>query len=176
MQKIINSVIGIGVVVLSTIASFIVRPPIINSDETEGLNWKNIAVFVAGTCTFICYKYLKPKKISLKHKILAIITLIALFIIYEILYYSYSVPCYDNRIVISYAEVIPEYQIDWQYWKKDLDYEKFLQGANCSSVNRWFYKDLALPYYSFISLYLSIIIAFIVTVLVVTENRIQNEE
>ncbi|TPD70535.1 hypothetical protein [Flavobacterium microcysteis] len=168
MQKHINTIFGLGLVIITTITSFIARPPVISSDENEGINWRNVVIFITGVLVIYFQRNVSTENIPAKKILIPGSIFILALIAYEIMYYKYSISCYNNRVIISYAEVRPEFKIDWKGWQKENNYENFLKGADCSPVNRWYQKDLAIQNYGFISLYIIITTSFIKTVLLST--------
>ena len=173
MQKHINTIFGLGLVIITTITSFIARPPVISSDENEGINWRNVIIFISGAAVIYFQKNIPDENVSAKKIVISISIFILALVAYEIFYYNYSISCYDTRVIISFAEVRPEFQIDWKGWQKENDYENFLKGADCSSVRRWYQKDLAIQNYIFMALYIVITSSFIKTVLLCT-NKIKS--
>ena len=186
-NKIISSVIKIGSVIITTLSSFVVSPPVVDPSENSGLHWKNIFVFIAGILSILIYDKLKKRKKVRPSGFWFVGLFIFLFIGYEVLYYKCSVPCevdeFDGhktyRCIISSSPVKKEYRDDLNGWiiNKEPDPIKSLIHAwNCSPVTIWEFKDLMIPYYSFILLYFLMIITLILIIIIsVTDKIISNE-
>lgn len=171
-NKTISIIIRTGSIIATTLASFIVTPPVIDSTENDGVHWKNIFTFIAGVLSILLYdKWNKKRKLkSLGFWLIGVILI--LFVSYEVLYYEYSATCFEGkRCVISHANVKKEVQADLVEWNKENDPTLWLLKAyRCSSIEVWRREDLMIPYYSFIFLYFSIMIVLILLITSISDR------
>lgn len=171
-QNKVSRIVQMGTVVMATIATFILRAPVINPDENEGINWKNIFVFIAGLLVLILHDKLKNNLKSSKAIIIVGVLFVVLLAVYETLYYTNSISCYDTRVIISHENVKEDVQEDWARWKKDQDYEHLLKGFQCKPLKIWDYGTLAVPYYGLTTLYLLIVLTFIILIFSISDKLI----
>ncbi len=172
LKSTVNIISKAGAVILATVASFLIFPPVISAEENPGVSWRNVFVFVAGTICVIVFS--KHKKWIRGHKrgfyILA--ALIIVIIGYEVLYYTKSSNCYERTriVVVDQSFKTEELKLAYENLKNNnvpQPFETFLIANQCSSVNIWKMKDLALPYYGMIVLYLLGLILVTLLLLVV---------
>ena len=162
-----------GTIIITTLTSFIIKPPALSADENEGINWKNIFVFVAGVLCILFFNWVKQKIKRKKIGIALVVLFILLAGLYEVLYYKYSVNCWDSvRSVISYAPVkSAEVAANLEGWvlRGDEPLKNLVQAYQCSPLKVWNMSDLFFPYYSMIILYLVAIVVLTVLLLFISE-------
>jgi len=177
-EKTLQRIARIGSVIMTTIASFVVYPPVLSPNDNDGVNWKNLFVFFAGACSIFGYDKFKNRLVNFRY--FAYTLMIVLFfslISYQFFYNNNSINCFENlRVVICDATMKPSAQIDYAAWKTKYPnpLQELIQAYQCSSSSVWEFKDLAAPYYIMITLYLIIIIT-IVLLLVILSDQINTE-
>lgn len=104
---------------------------------------------------------------------------IVLIVSYEAMYYNLSVSCLEGkRCVISSASVLKAVEPDLAGWKNanvKNPVEALMLGYRCASTEVWSFKDLALPYYSFLFLYFGIAITLILLIISLSDKIANNE-
>ena len=172
-DKLISTINRAGIVIITTLTSFAISPPVIDGSDQEAVNWKNFFAFFAGVLSIILYD--KYKKAGRKTKRLALwflASLIILFAFYEIIYNEYSVNCFDKvRVVISHAPVKSSLTASYQFWEKTshTPIKSLLEGLRCSSVEIWNMSDLIPAYYGMIILYFLMIIVLTLLLVLVSD-------
>jgi hypothetical protein len=176
--KIISTVIKIGTVVLTTVLSFVVMPPVLASEQDSPLSWKNIVVFCAGLIWIISYRKITNVKLAKRCSVVLMVLFLMLIAGYEFVYQKYSVPCYEKlRVVITDAAMTPEGALKYKYWLKHSQepMKALLESNQCSSLAIWDYSSVALPYYGMLVIYLSIVLVFISLVIILSELILLNQ-
>lgn len=157
-----------GAIIISTLASFIIKPPVISVDEIQIIDWKNIFIFFSGILSILLFDRFKNKKKLKPFTFYFLSLIVALLIIYELLFYKYSALCFDQiRCVVSYSPVKSDVAKNLSAWKNKADsISALLEAYRCSSKNIWSVSDLAWPYFGMLFLYLAIIV--VLTLLLVS--------
>ncbi len=163
-RNIISYILKAGTVVMTSVLSFVIKPPALVPDENSGLNWKNAFTFIAGVLSVVLLDRYRSQGKGKAFPLLITGALVALLVSYEICYSKYSISCYDHyRIVVSPAPIKPELKafFDANFGKKPDPVKEFLQSRNCVSTVIWEESDLYPYYYGMIALYLAIIVLVI---------------
>ena len=159
MEKVINWIIRIGGIVLTTVMSFVILPPAITVDENVGVYWKNIFAFFAGVLCLLFYDRYKNKPTGKSMVLLLLGTLLLLFISYELMYNNFSRDCFGKRIVVIHGEMNKDAALELIRWSKRSQdpMDDLIKDEGCTSLNIWPMAGLWPVYYGFITLYLAII-------------------
>lgn len=186
-KKSISNIVRIGAVVITTLTSLAISPPIIDPvKNNNGVNWQNIFVFVTGVLTIIFFDKYKKKKNFIPNPFLLTGIFISLLIVYEFLYNKYSITCdvadsqnlNTYRCVISKAAVRSDVKPDLDGWisnKAPEPIKTLLTAYDCTPTKIWKYNDLIVPYYSFIFLYFLLIIIFILLLISISDKALNYE-
>jgi len=173
INKTVSVITKAGAVIISTLTSFLVKPPVIAADENDGVAWKNIFVFVAGVLSILLYSWIRKKINRRSIGILLISLLVIIAGIYEVIYYENSINCWGQvRCVISSAPVKnSEVAADLEGWKlrSHEPVKELMQAYRCSPLEVWNMSALALPYYSMLVLYLAAILVLTLLLLFISE-------
>lgn len=175
--KIISTVIRIGTVILTTVLSFVVLPPVTTPDQYSALSWKNILVFFAGVIWVIFYRPIKEPKSAKRQSAMLIVILLLLIGTYEFFYNKYSILCDEQvRVIITDAPMKTDAAVKYKYWLTHsqnpiLD---LMQSNGCSSLNIWDQPSLMFPYYGLLTLYLLIILVIIFLLVIISELMLLN--
>jgi hypothetical protein len=154
--------------------SFVILPPIIDSEGNNGVDWKNIFAFCAGVLSVVLYNHYK-NKVNLKKKAVSILSVLVILVIcYQLMYsqFSISVNCGDKmRVATSHSKMRPEAEVKYKYWKihSQEPLVELLQSNDCSSIRIWRMSALFLPYYGIIAIYFGIIITFVLLLAVLID-------
>lgn len=176
--SIISIIIKIGTVIITTILSFVVMPPVLAAEQYSALSWKNIVVFCAGVIWIISYRRITDIKLAKRWSVALIVIFLGLIAGYEFLYQKYSIPCFDKiRVIITDAPMKTEGAQKYEYWLKHSQepMKDLMESNQCSSLSIWDYSKVALPYYGMLLVYLSIILVFISLVIVLSELILLNQ-
>ncbi|RZJ36569.1 MAG: hypothetical protein EOO51_00170 [Flavobacterium sp.] len=173
-NKGISAIVDVGTIIITTVASFVVSPPQLQAGG-GGIKFHNIFIFLGGVAFFIIRNWLKTSKNS--NAVLVAFTVIFLIAVasYQYAYYTMSVNCYDERIVISESPIKPEKHEDWARWEKEGNYEKFVKGARCDSLKIWNYRDVVIPYFILNTLYLLIMLS-VTPIVILVETKFLGDE
>jgi len=169
-QEIISKIINTGTVVMTTVLSFVVSPPVVSAEDDSPIKFSNIAVFLAGVLCIYLFDKFKGKVLK-KFILIMALSIFVLFLSYQWMYNKYSINCWSNtRVIISTAPVKPAVREQQEYWKKYPNpIQKLSEAYRCNSTEIWEMGDLAFPYYGLLVLYVSIIISFILIVIAVSD-------
>jgi hypothetical protein len=160
-EKIISIITKLGAIVLTTVGSFVITPPVIDPN-IQVVNWHNLFVFAAGILGVVLFS--KSDSIQTNnHKrtgTILIIVLIILVGLYELTYYKFSRECFGElRMIIgTESTVLPSVLRDYnESWKSKPDSIKsLLEAYNCEAQNIWPITWLLIPYWGILILYLAI--------------------
>jgi hypothetical protein len=167
-SKTLQRITRAGSVIMTTVISFVVYPPVLDAAGNSGVNWKNLFTFFAGICSILAYDQFRKRNNIRLFTFGLLGLLFTCLIAYQVMYNNYSMNCYENsRVVISKAPVKDSVRADLDAWKKKYQnpLQELIQAAQCNSTEVWEFKDLMIPYYTMISLYFAIIL--IITLLTV---------
>jgi len=159
----LNTITKVGSIILATLVSFIVDPPVIDIGNPP-IFYSRVVIFFAGVVGLVIFKKFKSRfRIGIAISFL-LAGLIGLISIYEFLYHNNSIDCpwSSDRIVISNHEFRPEVKENYLTWEQDFANQDplshFLAAYRCNPLSLWQFEDLALPYYSFILVYFSMVV------------------
>jgi hypothetical protein len=161
-----------GTIIMTTVLSFVLSPPLITRDENVGVNWKNFFTFFAGILSILLYDSFK-NKVNVKPIAYGFIgTLFLLLIGYQTLYNKYSMNCYDQlRIIVPNAPVQDSVKKNWAYWQTTQEpLVNLTQAYDCSTIKIWNYSDIIIPYYAIICVYFGIIIITTLLIILLTDQ------
>lgn len=169
-EKIITITTKVGGIVLTTVGSFVIPPPVIDPN-VQVVNWHNLFVFAMGILGVVLAsrtESTQPK--SYKRKgIILIIGLVTLVGLYELMYYKFSRECFDEvRIVIgTESTILPSVLTDYKRWEGDPDpLKKLVEAYKCNSQDVWPITSVLIPYWGILILYLIIsgVVAFSISI------------
>lgn len=150
-----------GSVVITTLSSFAFEPPVLIPPDGNPVQWHNLFAFIAGILSAVVFSFnwKRVKLKSYKTGLMLLVSLIVCIVIYEILYSIFSVSCYGEvNCIISTSDVLPEVKPNLERWKNmENPVKSLLEAYDCSPLRVWSARDLWLPYYGILFLYLVIL-------------------
>ena len=176
-EKTIERIIQCGTVIITTLLSFVVKPPAIYEESNATIHYNNLYVFIIGIICVIIYSNVNISN----YKILKISIILPSFIIliigYGLLQDHYSRLCKidldkEERFVIAYSENFKSQRTKMIYdsWKKndvnreELAISETLRANDCNPSNIW--KKTTI-YPIFVGFFVYYIILAIVLVLLI---------
>lgn len=150
-EKVLSVITQTGSVILTTVASFLIKPPVM-TPANDVINWHNVFVFIAGvTGVLMTHKVVRRSRIVRRNWILTMLVLLVITLVtYQILYTRNTVRCFDEVVLVKGSEVSlrPEVRVDLEGWKMHPDpIAELLQAYQCDPTRLWDYTTLAIPYY-----------------------------
>ena len=155
-----------GAVVISTMTSFLVRPPVLSPDEISIINWKNIFTFIAGIVSILLYDEFKKRRNTKAIVYWLSGAFVSLLVAYAYLYRRFSCSCYTFHVIISEAPVKKEIATKAASWTGPNRISQLAEAFQCKSGSIWDDSNLLGQYYAMIVIYLAGVV--ILTVLLVT--------
>jgi len=158
-----------GAVVITTMTSFVVQPPVLSPDELSWINWKNIFTFIAGIVSILLYDEFQKRK-NIKTVVYWLsAAFIGLLAAYEYLYRRFSCGCYTYRIITSESLVKKEVASNAATWTGPDRMTQLTEAYHCNSSSIWNDNNLLGQYYSMIIIYLFGVIILTVLLVAITE-------
>ncbi|MBB5636905.1 energy-converting hydrogenase Eha subunit A [Pedobacter cryoconitis] len=162
----------LGAVILGTLTTFIISPPLLSPADAQVVSWRNVFVFFTGLLSIFIFDNV-CRIINIRKIMLGLLGLFMVVIaFYQYLITEFSILCYnDFRIVISHGPLKSDEISNSTVWKDHPDYYNLLLESHfCNSRNLWGFSELWMPYYGMLILYL--IAAIILTILLISIGEI----
>jgi uncharacterized membrane protein YfcA len=175
--KMLQIITRVGMVIITTLSTFIIAPPAMNPDENSGVNWKNIFIFFAGIFSILLYDR-KKKNIRSRNIGFWLLGFFILLIgLYEFLISKYAVRCFGQLCVVSYSN-FKDSKINDNFlnWKNNASpFGSLLEVHNCNPLEVWDMSSLIPAYYGILGTYFSIIIAMTLLLTFLSDKIHKNE-
>ncbi len=177
IKNITSTITKAGIVILTTVATFLIEPPVITGTRDEIINWKNAFILISGILSILIYDRLPILK-SKKLGFYLVALLICLITSYQVLINKYSVTCFKGkdkyRAIISSSSVksdsVRKDSLNWANFHQDYPpLEALLEVNRGNSIHIWNASDLYPSYYSILFIYFSIIITLTILLAYLSE-------